>query len=449
MEKAFPVEKFPGFSYGGIQDVTRLGYGVEENAAILHRFAWLERQILHVLAGHLISVPEWEVKIALGRHLYEDAEHHQLLRTRITELRKSERSVDKCPDDSLAALVDEWRRSASSVELLTGLYKVIKPALVAAYQYHQAHINPLVDYNTGRSLRLILLEEAEHVTLGQAYLETLLDSDEKRAESAAFEAHLNAFLAAAGGVNGSHPRLEPEKLPTPRSDGKPFRLSLESKRDARFKVSIPKVPTTHVPEYGDHTREGLEQMMWVRFHEMSPAETVAAIIYLEKDRPWDFYYDLARHCWDEVRHSAFGEAALDAEGIDPTANPNWTGFAEMCLAELDPIEAYTHLTVAVEQAAMKYPPGKRQEYEFCRDTAKHPLMALYQDYDWADEVNHSQFGQEWIIKYMHNGDRQAAIAAGQDTINRRMKYFEQWVSQGIELDGISKKALGGKGEIGY
>ena len=441
--------KFAGYGFGGIEDVTRLGYGVEENAAILHRFAWVERQLIHISAGWMISVPEWEAKILLARHLYEDAEHHDVLRTRISELRRAERSVDKAPDPALGALMDELIRARNSRELLVGIYEVVKPALVGAYRAHLDKINPLVDYNTGRMLKLILLEEEEHAAFGQAFVKTLLETDEQQAEAAAWAEHLRAYLAAAGGMNGEAERLAAEKLPAPRSDGGDFKLPLDSKRDERFKVSIPKNPTTFVPEYGDRTREGLEQMMWVRFHEMSPAETVGAILYLEAERPWKFLYDLARHTWDEVRHSAFGQAALEAEGFDVTRNPNWTGFAEMCLAELDPIEAYTHLTVAVEQAAMKYPPGKRQEYEFCRDTARHALMALYQDYDWADEVNHSQFGQEWIIKAEHHGDRQAAIAAGQQTVERRAKYFEQFLQAGEELDGISKKARGGGPAIGY
>lgn len=442
-------EKFPGYAFAGIEDVTRLGFGVEENARILHRFAYLERQFMQVVAGHLIGVPEWEVKILLGRHLYEDSEHHQLLRTRITELRKSERSVDRVPDEALAAVIDELIRAQNTVELLTGLYQVLKPALAAAYQAHIRISNPLVDYNTGRLLRLILLEEEEHVRLGQAYLATLLTSDAARAQAAAFVAHLEAFLAAAGGVSGGAPRLTLAALPPARSDGQHFRLPLASRRDPRFGVTVPKNPATYVPDYGDRTREGLEQMMWVRFHEMSPAETVSSILYLEKDREWKFIYDLARHCWDEIRHSAFGQAALQAEQIDPTQNPNWIGFAEMALSQLNPMEAYTHLTVAIEQAAMKYPPGKRQEYEFCRDQAQHALMALYQDYDWADEVNHSQFGQEWVIKHEHHGDRAAAIAAGQDTVQRRAAFFQQFLKEGEELDGISKKATGGQGDIGY
>ncbi len=440
-------EKFPGHAYAGITDVTRLGVGVEANAVILHRFAYLERQMLHLMAGSLIHVPEWEVKFLLGRHLYEDAEHHNLLRKRIGELRRSERSVDHAPDPALEALIDEFAHSGDTIELLAGLYGAIKPALVASMRAHLEKINPLVDYNTGRVLRLILLEEEEQVLVGQQFLESLLTDDAEREKAAVWQNHLLAYLAAAGGVDGTMERTS--NLPAPHSDGQPHRLPLDSRRDERFQVTIPKNPATHVEETGDRTREGLEQMMWVRFNELSPAETVGAIIYLEQGKPWDFYYDLARHCWDEVRHAAFGQAALEAEGISITRNPNWIGFAEMALSSMDPIDAYTHLTVAIEQAAMKYPPGKRQEYEFCRDVAKHKLMALFQDYDWADEVVHSHFGQEWVIKNVYHGDRKAAIAAGQATVDRRAAFFSKFINDDVGLDPISLKSKEKGSAAGY
>ncbi len=427
------------FRFAGIEEVERLGFGVEENARRLHRFAYVEQRLMFIAAGHLLSTPEWEAKFLLGRHLYEDAEHHQTLRTRIGELRRSEHSVDNPPDPALATLMDQALRAENTVELLTGIYRVLKPALVAAYRAHSQRINPLVDYPTGRALRLVLPEEEEHVALGQHYLETLLIGDAERSCADAWAEHLNAYLTAAGGLSGDAPRPLASELPPARGDGQPWVMPQTSGRDARFRVSVPKPPTIHVPDRGDPVREGLEQMMWVRFHEMSPAETVAAIMTLQKDRPWDFYRDLARHCWDEVRHAAFGQAALQAEGIDITSNPNWIGFATMCLSELNPIQAYTHLTVAIEQAAMKYPPGKRQEYEFCRDKAQHPLMALYQDYDWADEVIHSHFGQEWIIRREYGGDRKAAIAAGEATMDKRIGFMAQFSTDGTIPDPFAKR----------
>jgi uncharacterized ferritin-like protein (DUF455 family) len=394
---------------------------------------------MRIAAAHLLGTPEWEAKVLLARHLYEDAEQHQALRTRIAELRRSEASVDTCPDPALKTLVDQLLRAESSVELLSGMYGVIKPALVEAYRRQLDEINPLVDYPTGRLLRQLLAEEAEHVELGQRYLDALFDT-EQRAAAASFVDHLEAYLAAAGGLSGVGARPDTAALPPLRGDGSDWRMPERSGRDERFRSSVVKDPCVAVVERGDPAREGLEQMMWVRFHEMSPAEAVAAIMTRQTGMPWAFYRDLARHCWDEVRHASFGQAALEAEGIDIASNPNWTGFASMILEAMMPMEAYAHLTVAIEQAAMRYPPGKRQEYEFCRDTAKHELMALYQDYDWADEVNHAQFGRDWIVRHVYGGDRRAAMAGGEATVRLRLEYFSRYATDGIVPDGIARRA---------
>lgn len=415
-------EPFPGFRFAGIADAERLGYGVQENGHRLHRFAYVEQRSMFVGAGHILSTPEWEAKVLLARHLYEDAEHHHLLRVRIGELRRADASIDRCPDEALAAFMDEVLNAQSSAELLAGLYCVVKPALLDAYQHHLSQINPLVDYPTGRMLRQLIAEETEHIALGQQFLATLGGNTTLSVEQ--WSAHLRPYLAAAGGIAGDAERPAATDLPIPRQGDMPWQPRLDSARDERFDVSVPKGPCTAVPSQGDPVREGLEEMMWVRFHEMSPAEAVALVMTQQSGMPWAFYRDLARHCWDEVRHACFGQAALEAEGIPITARPNWTGWVTMSQATMSPIESYTHLTVAIEQAAMKYPPGKRQEYEYCRDTAKHALMALYQDYDWADEVNHAQFGQTWIVRGVHKGNRRAAVEAGEETRVRRVAYFE-------------------------
>ena len=56
-------EPFPGFKFAGITDVERLGYGVQDNAQRLHRFAYIEQRTMFIGAGHLLSTPEWETKV--------------------------------------------------------------------------------------------------------------------------------------------------------------------------------------------------------------------------------------------------------------------------------------------------------------------------------------------------------------------------------------------------
>jgi hypothetical protein len=82
----------------------------------------------------------------------------------------------------------------------------------------------------------------------------------------------------------------------------------------------------------------------------------------------------------------FGEAAIEDLFKDRAALP-LRDFEVAYLFEMKPLELYATLGY-VEASLMKYPPGKREEFEFCRDSARYPLMATLQDFDWADEVLH-------------------------------------------------------------
>jgi hypothetical protein len=52
---------------------------------------------------------------------------------------------------------------------------------------------------------------------------------------------------------------------------------------------------------------------------------------------------------------------------------------------------------------MRYPPGKRQEWEFARDMARHPLMTTLQDFDWADEVLHVNIARRQLDTWFEGG----------------------------------------------
>ena len=129
-----------GFTpYAGIatsEEVTRLGYDVAENAALLHRYLFVESQLTRIMTAHLSAVPEWEVKAAFSLHLWQDAEHSQWLRERVRNMRFPAPNLDKVPDPRLAEVMEELLRAEDTLELLVGIYRVIKPALVAAYERH-------------------------------------------------------------------------------------------------------------------------------------------------------------------------------------------------------------------------------------------------------------------------------------------------------------------------
>jgi hypothetical protein len=406
--------------YASLRNVHRPGYSVEENARRLARYAAVERRLLHILAGHLQGVPEYEVKTMLARHLWEDAEHCDGLRKRLPELRGHDRSVEQELAGPLGRFLDETLRAQNTIELLAGVYGVVKPALLAAYHEHQNTTNPLADQPTTRRLRFLMLEEEEQITWGRQALAELANTAEKQAAAQAWQAHLSAYLAAAGGIAGDQP-APVQELPASRP---PFQICRHSLRDDRF-------TTTVLKDYGrpvETVTDRLHHMMWVRAVELTAAESVASLIFEWEDLSWEAYHDLARHCWDEMRHSLMGEASLEYDGIPLPDLPNWVGYTEHAM-QLPPLERYAHLAVYIEMGAMKYPPGARYDYEFARDEAKHELMAMYLDYDWADEVIHARLGRRWVVKHGCGGDVQAAIAMGEKTAQQRIEFYQRWRSE--------------------
>jgi hypothetical protein len=387
----------------GIKDAARQGYGVKENSELLRRYAYLEQRCMLLGARHLAGVPEWELKHALGRHLWEDAEHATALRQRVTELRTSATVVDRVPDERLALLMDEAERAESSLEVLVALYGVVKPALLAAYEEHLATTNPLVDFPTGRVLRSIIQEEREQLEWGREALAELCAEPAVAEQAHLWSEHLDRYLVAAD-LASQRPTLEP--LPRGRS-ALPERPSPVPTRDDRFPIV-----GEYEPLPPDDPRAKLLRMMKVRMNEMGAAECVAATMVETRDMPWEYYRQLARHLWDEVRHSAFGEVALREEGYPRyDAFPERVAILDLYFA-LSPLERYTLLGIAIENGAMKYPPGKRLEYEWCRDEARHPLMTTFQDYDWADEVTHAQIARRWCQpQFGGDGERMRAVAA--------------------------------------
>lgn len=180
----------------------------------------------------------------------------------------------------------------------------------------------------------------------------------------AWQEHLAAYLQAAGGIDGTEPGRPTYDLPTPRSEGD-YRIEPAFARDSRFVTSLPKINPYAEVEIPEH----LLAKMWVRSQEMTAAELCATVLFEWEELPYEGYVDLARHCWDETRHSLFGQAALAAEGIPLPTLPSWVGYAKHTLP-LPPQKRYSHLAIATEGGLMAYPGGKRGEWEWCKDLAQ-------------------------------------------------------------------------------
>ena len=378
------------------RQAARPGLSVEENVRRLLRLHWMEKRLLEISLAHLPSTPEWEVKCGLALHQWQDAGHADALRRRIVEMRSPAPRLDVAPDDALQAFCEELLRARDTAELLTGIYRVARPALAQTYREHLDLSNPLVDHPTRRLIRWNLLEEDEAVDWGTRALDALLADGSARERAAAWDAHLRAYLAAAGGIAGDPPADAPAgRLPAPRA-AEPFVPDTTPRRDARFAGQYNFNFSPHVVYNapGVPADERNLALLCKRALEMDVPEMMASFMTERSDQPWEFYMDYSRQLWDEARHAMMGSVALEARGVDWTRIPLNVSFSLRLNRHADALERQI-LLYAIEQSLMPGDTGKRFEYETARE-AGDELSAHFHDYDWADEVLHTQIGRRWL-----------------------------------------------------
>ena len=373
-----------------------IGCSVAESVRRLVRAHWAELRLMDVLLAHLPGTPEWEVKCGMALHQWQHAAHASLLRERIAEMRNPAPRLDVTPDDALEALFAELERSADTVELLTGVYVVVRPALASAYRAHHGEENPLVAQPTRRVLQMILADEVDAITWAASALRSLVAEDPAaRERSEAWRKHLEGYLARCGGVEGREP--SEAAVPPPRATT-PFRPDLTPKRDTRFRGQRDFDFPPHVI-YNDPRVPPDERnlaLLCKRALEMDVPEMMASILVEWRSLPWDLRHALSRQLWDEARHAMMGTVALEARGVDWTRIPLNIGFALRLNRHATPIERQIMLW-AIEQSLMPRDTGKRAEYETARE-ADDALSTHFHDYDWADEVLHTRIGRQ-VLKH--------------------------------------------------
>src|SRR5207249_1767203 len=113
----------PVYGFAGYCEVQRPGIPVEEAAVLLRRWGYVEFELMRLLGRKLTSLPEMEVKYALGRHLWEDSLHAQDLQTRIEQLRSKGSVTEARPDVDLAIILEETLHAPDTAAFLEVVYR--------------------------------------------------------------------------------------------------------------------------------------------------------------------------------------------------------------------------------------------------------------------------------------------------------------------------------------
>lgn len=378
------------------------------NIEKLRRYQALETHAARLLGGWMPGIARWEVKKRVAYHLWEDMQASQQIRTRLWELRVNQ------PDRDLPAQLQQAAEALASAqhdyEFLAGLYLVLKTELLAAYKHYIATTFDIYDHPSVIALRQIVPLREAQIEWAQRVVDELVDTGEKRRQVQRWTQYARDVLAALGGVDGENDTSEMPTLPPAYHSLLPF---AEAHRDERFEVQI---GSPEKPDENDNAAYVVWQFAnYVQ--EMQAAETLATMMWEVQSMDWEFYYDIARHCWDEVRHSELGETRLKQLGYHiadfPSAIGSY-GWRQL----FDPLIRYAALTYVIEADSFKLKHASYQKYLELGDMdSAQPIM-----FDIMDETMHVRFGQKWVPDlmkhYAYSGSLQDLIDTCREVVAR-------------------------------
>ncbi|MFY7951651.1 MAG: hypothetical protein ACOVT5_04010 [Armatimonadaceae bacterium] len=370
-----------------IEEATKPGLPLDECVRRLKRFHYCFKRLHEILTARLTSEPIYELKTAFAHHAYLCAEHVTALRQRISEMREPPLGLEDVPHPALEVFFDEILCAPTTEELVNAVYQSAMYYLAREIEAYQAETHPLTDAPSRRVLKFALLELNEMRAVGiKACLSLLsIGSDWMNVLEALMEE------TDAQTDNGT-PR---------RYSATPYTYDPVPQRDERFTDLWNQGVNAEAFLY-DETKPPQAKalmMLFKRLREIDVPEMMASIIVQTKGKPWGYYRDMSRQLWDEARHAMMGEVGFVALGVDWTkARITWN-WSYRLNTECSPLERHGVLFF-IEQGLMPKT-GKRYEFEVAGASGI-PIAKTIQDFDWADEVLHSQIGREWYVKQFNS-----------------------------------------------
>ncbi|QEG40694.1 hypothetical protein [Roseimaritima ulvae] len=409
-----------------MQRAVESNWSLDESVSRLKRLHYVLKRLHETLTARLTAEPIYELKTAFAHHAYLFAEHVSLIRQRVGEMREPPLGLDKVPHPALEAWLDEIIAAPTTPALLVAVYQHAVRAVLEACQRLQRDAHPLADAPTVRVAKWMVFELQEVADYGDQAVACLVDQDEEPSLQPWLE-HLDRYLAAAGQLDGTQDELG--EIPDPWQNHPPYQYQAEPQRDERFSdpYNAGVNPEAFLYDESYTARDKTLMMYYKRIREVDVPEMMASILVdLKDEEPWPFHMEMSRQLWDEARHAMMGEVGFVSQGLDWQKIPiNFTWSRNLNL-QLDARERHGVLFF-IEQGLMPRT-GKRYEFEIAHESGD-PLAALFQDFDWADEVLHAQIGRRWYVPRYESLNE--ALRYGDACWSKVLSHWQQYLDQGL------------------
>lgn len=143
-------------------------FTLKEKAEYIGTLRTLDVSLMEMLARWVPSTPEMEVKVLLGRHLWDLAQHADLLGKRVFELRAP---LHYSPplSDAYRQWLQRIAEMGSTQDRLAAFYECLLPAISKRHEHYLGHTDGLQDEPTVRILGRIRQDQErmqqEHAAL--------------------------------------------------------------------------------------------------------------------------------------------------------------------------------------------------------------------------------------------------------------------------------------------
>jgi uncharacterized ferritin-like protein (DUF455 family) len=365
-------------------------------AQILKRFFFCERAVIVSASSWIPRLAGLELKMAVPRLCWQNAETANALRQRVFDLRFPSRLMEhEGADKPLADFLGLLRQAPSQRAFVEALANVALPALREAYREFLAYSDPLADAPTYRFLELTVREKRKQIADLHRYLtEVAGDGFGIDAVSREWVGDFDERLRMLGGIGTD--RSPADRVVTPPPGSRSWAIPDKPARDARYwpcRFYWPDIIDSNFP-YGTGLRLQLRSAV-SHLNEVWAVEHGGIILNEFADvLSWEWIYDAARWTYDESRHCLMGKARLDAWGFAPGEVPlgsyiyeSANGAASICRLGM----LYFFETKNIGRK-----PERTAAFKEIGDAASEHDM----DFDWADETIHATYGNRWL-KSLH------------------------------------------------
>lgn len=360
---------------------------------LLAEWEYLERSLHRMLCGWGRHLSEWRDKVAVSRHVWDQAESVRRLRERLVQFPGTKRNLEIPVSHELQHVGDTVISAETLDDAIDGIYQLFTNALVKSYLNYAEAAHPIHDAPT-------LAVLAENVRAKEQMRLWLRDYRRRvpGSHSPAYGEKVAKALAAANELAGG--------LPVERAAGTIGLGFRPPARSAHPKNSVPRVDIMPVLE--SRFREELEirRLFWCYGYllEMNLAEDQLWWLYDAHDLPWEFQQDLSRHMWDESRHGDSGHSRLLDFGIsiDEIGFPYYEGTRtdkpEIAEGEAPILTAKAlydkvfFIGMVAETGHFRVKHEAYEDFKSGGDLESAEMML----FDIIDETSHVQYAHRWL-----------------------------------------------------